>query len=145
SREQVVENGFTHLKKEIIVVDRSDPCTHRLPLSRTKLGLGLFLVILSFLTEGCGTIRSHISDVMDLPPTGRSFPPVKPGLVRLPVIVVFPQGGDIFQHMLNLVKGGIKQVAQETVIKSRLRGLWGKMQSPILMDKDLWLLIRPTS
>ena len=80
-----------------------------------------------------------------LPAPIRSFPPVKPGLIRLPVIVTFPKGGDIFQHIANLVKGGIKQVAQETVLKSRMRELWAKMESPLRMDKDLWLLIQPES
>ncbi len=126
-------------------MDQSDSRTYLSPLGRTRLGLGLFLVLLSLSAVGCGGIRSHIADVMDLPPTGRSFPPVKPGMVRLPVIVTFPQGGDIFQHITNLVKGGIKQVAQETVLKSRLKSVWAKMQSPIEMDKGLWLLIRPTS
>jgi hypothetical protein len=60
-------------------------------------------------------------------------------------VVTFPPGGDFFHHLADLVKGGIKQVAQEAIIKSRLRGLWTEMQSPIPLDKDLWLLIRPRS
>ena len=80
-----------------------------------------------------------------LPPPARSFPPVKPGMIRLPVDIIFPPGGDAFHHIADLVKGGIKQVAQETVLKSRMRALWAKMESPIRMDKDLWLLVRPES
>jgi hypothetical protein len=66
-------------------------------------------------------------------------------MLRLPVVVTFPQGGGVFQHMANLVKAGIKDVAQETILKSSMKALWAKMESPIRMDNGLWLMIRPQS
>jgi hypothetical protein len=101
----------------------------------------VFLSILLFLTAGCGTVPSHYVPI--LPPLVRSFPPVKPGLVRLPIDITFPSGGDIFQHMANLFKGGIKQVMQGVILKSHMKVLWAKMDVPILLDKNLWLLVRP--
>lgn len=111
---------------------------------RAKIWFGLSL-LLSLLAAGCGTVQSDTAGVMDLPPQNRHFPPTRPGIVRMPVIVTFPQGQGPFQHFVNLLKGGIKQVAQEEVIKSRLGALWTKMQFPIRLDKNLWLQIHPSS
>ncbi len=126
-------------------------------------GRVVFLILLFLGVSGCGTVppRHEETTVPDgggalptpnaqanetvLPPPARTFPPVKPAMVRLPVVVIFPQGGGVFQHIANLIKGGIKQAAQKTVLKSRMRSLWAKMESPIRMDNNLWLLIRPTS
>ena len=121
--------------------------TGRLLLSQTKLELIFFLILLSLAAMGFDAAPSPNANVVVevLPPPARSFPPVKPGMIRLPVDIIFPPGGDAFHHIADLVKGGIKQVAQETVLKSRMRALWAKMESPIRMDKDLWLLVRPES
>ena len=78
-----------------------------------------------------------------LPPPIRAFPPVKPSMIRLPVDITFPQGGGIFQHLSNLMKGGLKQVGQEVYFKHQMKALWARMQAPIRMDDNLWLLIRP--
>ncbi len=78
-----------------------------------------------------------------------SFPPVKPGLVRLPVDIVFPSGGDLVQHLSNLFKGGLQQLMPDLSkmpglnLKAHVEDLWAKMQEPIFLDKGLWLLIRP--
>ncbi len=80
-----------------------------------------------------------------MPAPNRTFPPVKPGLIRLPIVVTFPQGGGAFQHVANLIKGGIAHTVQEAYIKSRLKALWLRMESPIRMDDQLWLLIKATS
>jgi hypothetical protein len=121
-----------------------------------KLGLGVLILLLPFWATGCGTVPSrhdHVpigvrdaeAKVLVLPAPIRTFPPVKPGLIRLPIVVTFPQGGGAFQRITNLVKGGITHTLQETYIKSRLKALWLKMESPLRMDDQLWLLIRPTS
>ena len=116
-------------------------------LGQTRPGRRLLFFLLSLWIAGCGTVPSRNADVkvMVLPPPARSFPPVKSGLIRLPVVVTFPPGGDAFHHIADLVKGGLKQIAQETILKSRMKALWAKMESPIRMDKDLWLLIHPKS
>lgn len=100
-----------------------------------------------FLLPGCATLPPHF--VAILPAPVRSFPPVKPGLVRLPVEITFPGGGDILQHLANFIKGGLKQFVPDPGglpglnLKAHMDNLWEKMQEPIFLDKDLWLLIRP--
>jgi hypothetical protein len=47
------------------------------------------------------------------------------------------------QDVTNLFKGGIKQLAQNIILKSKLKLLWDKMAGPIYLDKDLWLLVHP--
>src|SRR5579872_6364978 len=113
--------------------------------SRAPLGRGLLLILLSCGVAGFDTNPSPqpYATIPLPPPLARGFPPVKPGLIRLPIIITFPPGGDAFHHIADLVKGGLKQVAQETILRSRLKALWTKMESPIRMDKDLWLLIQP--
>jgi hypothetical protein len=108
---------------------------------------GFILIFLIFGAAGCGTVPPRETGVQVgvLPAPERTFPPVKPSMVRLPVVITFPQGGGAFQHLANLVKGGMKRVAQVAVIKSRMSALWLKMESPIRLDDNLWLLVRPTS
>lgn len=103
--------------------------------------------MLLFLAAGCHTVPSYYVPVLPAPVTG--FPPVKPSLVRLPVEIIFPKGGDVVQHISNLFKGGLKQLVPDLRdmpgfnLKSRLADLWAKMEMPILLEKDLWLIIRP--
>ncbi len=80
-----------------------------------------------------------------LPAPTRTFPPVKPGMVRLPIDVTFPQGGGALRRISNLVKGGITRAAQMPYLKSRMGALWLRMAAPIRLDDNLWLLIRPAS
>jgi hypothetical protein len=109
--------------------------------------LSLFLILTAFLTVGCAGIPRHRVDI--LPSPVRNFPPVKAGVVRLPVEITFPGGGDIFRHASNLFKGGLKQLAPDMWkmpglnLKSHMGALWAEMQVPILLDDGLWLLIRP--
>ena len=120
---------------------------HRFRFGVTRMGIGLFPVLFLMGVTGFEAVPSpetHAA-VKVLPSPARSFPPVKPGIIRMPVDIIFPPGGDAFHHISDLVKGGIKQVAQQPVLKSRMRALWTKMESPIRMDQDLWLLIQPKS
>ncbi|HTC21828.1 MAG TPA: DUF4403 family protein [bacterium] len=103
----------------------------------------LFLAFVPLLAAGCGSIPVHDAAILPAPVT--SFAPVKSALVRLPVVVVFPTGGGAVQHIANLFKGGIKQLAQGIVLKSKLKGLWTDMEVPVFLDKDIWLLVRPES
>ena len=64
-------------------------------------------------------------------------------MVRLPVVITFPSGGGVVQNIANLFKGGIKQLAQGIVLKSKLKGLWADMEAPVFLDKGIWLLVRP--
>ena len=110
------------------------------------VGLAYSLAFL-FFTAGCGTVPTHHVPVLPAPVT--SFPPVKPSLVRLPVVIIFPSGGDVFQHVSNFLKAGFNQLVPDPWRipgldwKSHLKDLWAKMQEPIFLDKGLWLLIRP--
>ena len=109
--------------------------------------MGLALGLLFMGGVGCRTLPSYPVPV--LPPPVRSFPAVKPGVVRLPVEVTFPSGGDILQHLSNLVKGEIQRWMPDSRtmpglnMESHIGNLWTTMQNPIYLDKDLWLLIRP--
>jgi hypothetical protein len=122
--------------------------TFRSRLNRIPMGLSLFLALVSLLFAGCGTLPSHYGSTM---PPVTSFPPVKPSLVRLPVEVVFPSGGDVFQHISNLFKGGIKQIMPDLrglpglSMDSHITDFWEKIQEPIFLEKDTWLLIRPAT
>jgi hypothetical protein len=123
---------------------------------------GVLIILLSFLAGGCSTVPSRTPNVsaggaavptpdravkmpVVLPVPIRTFQPVKPSMVRLPIDVTFPQGGGAFQKISNLVKDGITQAAQGPVLGSRMGALWSKMESPIRLDKNIWLLIRPAS
>ena len=76
--------------------------------SWNRMGLALALAGTVLLSSGCAEIPRNRVDV--LPAPVRSFPPVKPGIVRLPVDISFPSGGDLIQHLSNLFKGGFKQL-----------------------------------
>ncbi len=110
-------------------------------------GRRLLILLLPVFSMGCATFPSHYVPV--LPPPVRSFPAVKPGLVRLPVDIIFPSGGDLVQHLANLVKGGLRQLVPDLYntpglnLKSHVGDLWARMQVPIFLDKDLWLMIQP--
>lgn len=107
----------------------------------------LFLVLLSFFNGGCRTLPSHSVPVLPAPVT--RFPPGKPGMVRLPVRVTFPSGGNVLRHLGNLFKGGLQQLMPDPQdlpglhLKAHIGDLWTTMQKPIFLDKDLWLLIQP--
>jgi len=100
-----------------------------------------FLILASISISGCSTLPAHYVRVV--PPPIRSFPPAKPGIVRLPVEISFPQGGDAIQHIVNIFKGGIKDLAEDLVLKSKMKGLWNQMQEPIFLDKELYLFVQP--
>jgi hypothetical protein len=79
------------------------------------------------------------------------FSPVQPSLVRLPVEIVFPSGGDVLQHFNNLLKGGIRRIIPDLralpglAMDSHVVDFWKRLQEPVFLDKDTWLLIRPTT
>lgn len=100
-----------------------------------------FFVLLFLLVSGCAGLPPR--DGPALPPRVREFPPVKPGVVRLPVEVIFPPGGDAGHGIADLFKGGVEKILEETILKTKLRGLWDQMAAPIFLDESLWLLIRP--
>src|ERR1700677_3271084 len=116
---------------------RTLPCRK----NRTPVKFSFFLIFASLLASGCATLPSHYVRVE--PPPIRSFPPIQPGFVCLPVVISFPPGRDVVQDVTNLFKGGIKQLAQNIILKSKLKFLWDKMAGPIYLDKDLWLLVHP--
>ncbi len=106
-----------------------------------------FLALAILGLVGCGSVPLRI-----VPRTLiTSFPPVKPSLVRLPVEIVFPSGGDLLQHLSNMVKGGLKQIMPDLralpglAMDSHIADVWQKMQEPIFLEKDTWLLIRPAT
>jgi len=111
--------------------------------------VGLLLALASLGFVGCGTLPNPSAVVPRTLVT--SFPPVKPSLVRLPVEVIFPSGGDLLQHLSNMVKGGLKQIMPDLrglpglAMDSHISDVWQKMQEPIFLDKDAWLLIRPAN
>jgi hypothetical protein len=110
---------------------------------RLLIRLRFFIAGAAIFISGCSTVPAHYVRVV--PPPIRSFAPAVPGMVRLPVVINFPQGGDIIQKIVNLFKGGIKQLAQDLVLKSKMKGLWDQMQAPIFLDKELYLFIQPRS
>lgn len=117
------------------------------PLNRNLIRLGFFPIFASLLVGGCATAPFY--SVPILPAPAREFPPVKPGMVRLPVVITFPSGGNVLQHISNYFKGGLQQLSPNPGdtpglhLKSYISDLWATMQEPILLDKGLWLLIRP--
>ncbi len=107
-------------------------------LKRVFLSISLTVIL-----SGCGTFSHHAAAPI------RSFPPSEPSVVRLPIEIVFPTGGDIFRHVSTFLKGGVRQLMPNMYtmsgldIKPRLTDLWATMQEPIFLDKGIWLLIRP--
>jgi len=119
----------------------------RFPGGRVPIGPAFLTVLLSFLAAGCATTPRYAVPI--LPAPAMSFPDVKPGLLRLPVDIVFPTGGGMVQHLSNFLKGGLRQFVPNLYgvpglnLKAHIEELWTKMQQPIFLDKGLWLLIRP--
>lgn len=109
--------------------------------NRSTVRFGFFLVLSFLWVSGCATLPSPYVRVESAPI--RSFPPIQPGFVDLPVVINFPQGRGVVQDVANLFKGGIKQLAENTILKSKLKLLWDKMALPIYLDKGLWLLVHP--
>ncbi len=106
----------------------------------------MLTLLIIFLGGGCGTLPKRLEPAL---PQVTGFPPVAPSLVRLPVEVVFPSGGDLLHHLSNLIKGGFKQLMPDLrglpglYMDSHISDFWKQMQEPIFLDKDTWLLIRP--
>jgi hypothetical protein len=112
-----------------------------LTLQLPNLRSPFLLILLSIFVSGCSTLPSHYVRVVPAPERG--FPPAKPGMVRLPVVINFPQGGDIVQQITGLIKGGVKQLVEALVLKTKMKGLWDQMQAPIFLDDELYLFIQP--
>ena len=118
-------------------------------LNPWKRGMGKTVggLILLILSAGCASVPSNYVAV--LPPPAFSFPPAKPGLVRLPVDIIFPSGGNMVRHFANLIKGGLRQLmpgvkgAPGLNVKSHIQDLWWQMETPIYLDQGLWLMIHP--
>ena len=106
----------------------------------------LFLIPL-FLAAGCAGIPRYAVPV--LPPPVRIFPPAPPALVRLPVDIDFPPGGDLAQHMANFFKGGVRKFMPDLQdvpglhLKSKMADIWKKLEAPIFLDRGIWLLVHP--
>jgi hypothetical protein len=109
-------------------------------MNQIRIRSVFFLILASLLVSGCATSAPRVKVV---PAPARSFSPEQPGFLILPVVINFPPGGKVFQNVTNFFKDGIEQMAQNVVLKSKIKGLWKKMAVPIHLDKDLWLLIRP--
>jgi hypothetical protein len=126
-----------------MISSQNNPPGHggKVALRMNKTGPFFFLILSSLLLSGCAALPSHYVKVV--PPPIRSFPNVEPGMVRLPVVINFPQGGDVIQQITALLKGGVKQMVQALVLKSKMKGLWDQMQDPIFLDKELYLFIQP--
>ena len=106
----------------------------------------LFLT-LSFFAAGCAGLPPHYVRVLPAPEA--NFPPTEPALVRLPVVIIFPNGANVVRHITNLFKNGFKPklvdpaVVPELHLKFHLTDFWSAIQKPIFLDKNVWLLIRP--
>ena len=100
-----------------------------------------------FLTIGCASVPRYAVPV--LPPPDRAFPPAALALVRLPVDINFPPGGNRVQRLDNLFKGGLRRLMPDLRdvpglhLKSKMKDVWAALQVPIFLDKGIWLLIRP--
>jgi hypothetical protein len=114
---------------------------------RKPARIPFFLALLPLLAAGCATLPPHYVPVLPAPVT--SFPPVKPGMVRLPVIITFPGKSNLLQHFSNLFIGGLQKIMPDPRgmpglhLKTHISDLWATMQEPIYLDKGLWLLIQP--
>src|SRR5581483_859611 len=101
---------------------------------RISKAAAAFFILLSFSSLGCKTVPVYSVPVLPAPVT--SFPAVKPGMVRLPVEVTFPSGGDVLQHISNLFKGEIQQLMPDSRampglhMQSHIGDLWATMRKP---------------
>jgi hypothetical protein len=109
----------------------------------------LFLVLtFSLLSVGCA---STSYEVKVLPVPERTFPPNEPALVRLPVVLLFPSGREVFKHVTDFFKNGLRPKMDDPIqapgvhLKFSIADVWTKIQEPIFLDKGIWLLIRPQS
>ncbi len=108
---------------------------------------GVFFLVLAFLGAGCASLPPYYVRVQPSPV--RSFPRTKPALVRLPVEIIFPSGGDVVRHVINLFKNEFRPKmadpteAPELHLKFHIRDFWAMIQEPIFLDKGAWLLIKP--
>jgi hypothetical protein len=106
------------------------------------------LLILSMLTVGCAGTSY---EVKVLPVPERTFPPNEPALIRLPVVLLFPSGGEVVHHITDFFKNGLRPKMDVPItlpgshLKFSITDIWEKIQEPIFLDKGIWLLIRPQS
>jgi hypothetical protein len=106
-----------------------------------------FILVSTFFAAGCAGLPPYYVRV--LPAPVRTFPPVEPALVRLPVEIIFPSGGDVVRHVVNLVKNELRPKmtntteAPEIHSESHIKDFWSVIQNTIFLDKGAWLLIRP--
>src|SRR5208337_1062140 len=67
------------------------------------------------------------------------------------VEIIFPGGGDVFRHFSALLKGGIRgfvpglRALPELSMDAHVADFWKRLQEPVFLDKDTWLLVRPTT
>jgi hypothetical protein len=107
----------------------------------------LFLpALFSFLLSGCA---ENSYEVKVLPAPVRAFTPTEPALVRLPVVILFPGGAEVVHHITDLIKNGLRPKMDShhkpfgIHLMFSFKDIWAKIQEPIYLDKDIWLLIRP--
>ena len=109
------------------------------------VALGLSVLVL---TTGCRTVQVRSRPVAKCV---RSFPPVGPAIVRLPVHLVFPGGVEVLKHLARLYQGGLNlfvpdlSAVPEAGTEPHLTQLWARMQEPIFLDDDFWLVLRPVT
>jgi len=114
--------------------------------AKNAVSFGFFLAVSLFLT-GCAGIPSHSVRVLPAPVT--SFPPTEPALIRLPIVVIFPSGANMVDHVVHLFQNELRPKmsnptpAPGTPLKFHVEDVWAKIQKPIFLDKGVWLLIHP--
>ena len=105
--------------------------------------LGLSVLVL---TAGCRTAPVRSRPAAECI---RSFPAVGPAIVRLPVQIVFPGGADVLKRIARIYQGGLDLFTPvpggtpDAGKDPHLTELWARMQEPIFLDKDFWLVVRP--
>ncbi len=106
----------------------------------------LLLLTLSFFAAGCAGTSY---EVKVLPVPERVFSPNEPALIRLPVVLLFPSGAEVVHHVTDFFKNGLRPKMDVPItspgihLKFSITDIWEKIQKPIYLDKDIWLLIRP--
>lgn len=102
--------------------------------------------MLTLLAIGCAGTSN---EVKVLPAPMRTFPSAEPALIRLPVVLLFPSGADLLNHVTGFFKNGwlpkmgVPLQAPGLHLKFSVIDVWKKIQKPIFLYKDVWLLIRP--